>query len=151
MHESKQEARSPGNVNGEKDQWQQSNHSRSSAVFFTPQSKSKTHQRVTSEEENQYIQRNGSEKTERREQHDCENECWGHGVAQLQRPRLLFQHLRFPKSIAQVLTSQRTQRCARKIVAMLTAIEHNAFPALARSVVEIVVLVSQQLFIKTTE
>src|SRR6476659_10001455 len=34
---------------------------------------------------------------------------------------------------------------------MLTAIEHHAFPALARSVVEIVVFVSQQLFIKTTQ
>ena len=51
MYESNQEARSPGNVNGEKNRWQQSNHSRSSAVLFTRQCKTNTHQRMTNEEE----------------------------------------------------------------------------------------------------
>ena len=51
MHESNQEARSPGNVNGEKDQREQSNHSCASPVLLACKCKTKSRQRMTSQQE----------------------------------------------------------------------------------------------------
>src|ERR1700687_2390799 len=60
-------------------------------------------------------------------------------------------HSRLPFTITRILSSQSFQSGAREIIAVLRAIQQNNLAAAAHAVIEIIVFVRQQLFVKAAK